>query len=122
MAMVITPRMGGGQNYETYWFGGGNISPITRAKSIQAQRPNNFCSASINAKNFPEGLPDEKKLYLDKSKSKIILTSWIAWIWYYIERNGMDTVFHIYNPYLKIEVYFLDELGASECGKVSKWV
>ena len=48
--------MGGGENSETYWVYGRNISPITISKSIQAQRPNDFCSASIVAKNFIEVL------------------------------------------------------------------
>ena len=45
-----TPRGGGNHNFETYWIGGSNISPVTRAKSIQTRRPNNFRSASIISK------------------------------------------------------------------------
>ena len=100
--------MGGGHNSETYWVGGRNISPITRTKSVQAQRPNEFRSTSVIVKNFMEGLPDEKKLSLEKYKSKITLMSLIAWIRSYMEYNGMDTFFRVNNPYLKIEVYLLD--------------
>ena len=49
---VITPHMGVGQNSETYLVGGRRLFPATRAKSIQAHRPNDFRSASIIAKNF----------------------------------------------------------------------
>ena len=40
----------------------------------------------------------------------------------YMEYNGMDTVFLVYDPYLNTEVYLMDEWGAAEDGKVSKWV
>ena len=76
--MTISSRMGGSQNYETYWVGGRNISFITRAKYIQDQRPNDFCSDSIIAKNCMEGLPEEKNLSLDEFKSKITLMIRIA--------------------------------------------
>ena len=103
-AMVITPRVGGGKHYKTYWVIGRNILLVTRAKSIQAQRPNDFHNASIIAKNCMEGLPDKKELSLDESKSKTTLISWIACITSYMKDNGMDTVFHVYDPYLKTEV------------------
>ena len=105
---AITPRVVGGQNSETYWVGGSNISLITRAESIQAQRPNDSRSALIVTKTCTEGLLDEKKLSLDEFKSKITLASWIAWIKSYMEGNEMDTVFCVYDPHLKTEVYFLD--------------
>ena len=56
--MTITPRMGGGHNYETYWVVGGKLSLLTRAKYIQAQRPNDFCKASIISNNYTKGLLD----------------------------------------------------------------
>ena len=68
------------------------------------------------------GLPDEKNLSLDKSESNITLTSWISWIRFYTEDTGMDTVFCVYDTDLKTEVYLLDEWGASEDRKASKWV
>ena len=39
-----------------------------------------------------------------------------------MEDNRMDTVFCVYNTDLKYEVYLLDDRGAAEYGKVSKWV
>ena len=39
---------------------------------------------------------------------------------HYMEDKRMDTVFRIYNPDLKYEVYLLDDWGATEDGKVSK--
>ena len=63
-----------------------------------------------------------KKLSSNESKSKINLTSWIACIRSYTENNGMETIFRIYDPYLKTGVYFLDDWGAAKDGKVSKWV
>ena len=51
---------------------------------------------------------DEKKSSLGESNSKIALTSWIAWIKSYMEDNLMDTVFHVYDPDLRFEVYLLD--------------
>ena len=82
--------------------------------------PNEFYSTSIITKNCMEGLPDEKKLSLDEPKRNITLTSWIAWIRSYMEDNGMDTIFRVYNPYLKTEVYLLDEWGSEKNGKISK--
>ena len=73
-----TPCVGGGQNPETYWVGGRNIPPITRANSIQARRHNDFRSASIIAKNCIEGLLGERNISWDKSRSNITLMSWIA--------------------------------------------
>ena len=118
--MIISPRMGGGHNYETYWVGCSNNYPITRANSIQSQIPNDFCSASVIAKNLTEVLPDEKKLSLDESKSKITLTSWIACIGSYMEDNGINTVFRVYDPDLKTEVYLLYDWGAAKGGKFYK--
>ena len=34
----------------------------------------------------------------------------------------MENVFRVYDPDLKYEVYLLDDWGAAEDGKVSKWV
>ena len=92
---TTTPCVGGGQNSKKYWVGGSNILPITRAKSIQAQSPNDFCSASIIAKNCMEVLPDIFFLPSDESKSNITLTSLIAWIRSYMENNGKDIVFRV---------------------------
>ena len=49
--ITITPCMGGGQNFETYWVGGSNIHPITRERSIQYQRPYELRNASIIVNN-----------------------------------------------------------------------
>ena len=69
---TITPCVGGGHNSEIYWVGGNNISPITRAKSIQAQRQitsTALPSSQINArkafctrKSFPWKNPRAKSL------------------------------------------------------------
>ena len=83
-ATVVTPRIGGGQNPNTYWVGGRNILSFTIANSIHARRPNNFCSAYIVVTNCTEGLPGEKKISLDESKSNSTTMSWVAWIWSYI--------------------------------------
>ena len=69
-----------------------------------------------------EGLPDENNLSLDEFKSNITLTSRIAQISFYLEDNGMDTVFRVYDPYLKTEVYPLDEWVAAKYRNISKWV
>ena len=82
--MTTTLCMGGGQNYRTYWVGGSNIPPITRANSIQARSPNNFRNASIIAKNCTEGLLEKKHISLEKPKSNTTLTSWISCIRSYI--------------------------------------
>ena len=119
---TTTPCVSGGHNSETYWVGGSKTLPITRENSIQAWRPNAFHSVSIITKNCTEGLPYEKKLSSNESKSKINLTSWIACIRSYTENNGMETIFRIYDPYLKTGVYLLDEWDAAKDGKVSKWV
>ena len=95
MDMVITPRMGDGQNSDMYWVGGSNAFPVTRAKSIQARRPNDFRSASIIVRNCMEGLPYEKEPSLEESKSKTTLTSWIDWMRSHMEDNGMDTIFRV---------------------------
>ena len=120
--MFISPHVSGGQNSETYWVGGRNISPIMRANSIHFRRANEFHSAYIIGKNFTEVLPDKNKLSLDKPNIKITLTSWITWIRSYTENNRMGTIFRVYDPYLKTEVYLLDDWGASKYGKISKWV
>ena len=117
---TTTPCVGGGQNSEKYWVGGSNLFPITRTKSIQTRRLNEFRSASIIAKNSTEGLPEEKNISLDKSKRKITLTSCIASIRSYMEDNRMETVFCVYVPHLKTEVYLLDDWVESEYGKVPK--
>ena len=54
---VITPHVGGGQNYETYWFISSNLLPATRVDTIQARRHNYFRSDLIFARNCIEGLP-----------------------------------------------------------------
>ena len=73
------------------------------------------------AKNCTERLPDEKKISLEKSKSKNTLTSWIVQIRSYMEDNGMNTAFRVYDPDLKYEVYLLYDWVSDEYGKVSKW-
>ena len=40
----------------------------------------------------------------------------------YMEDNGMYTVFLVYDPDIKTEIYLLDDWGADEDGKVSEWV
>ena len=93
-----------------------------RANSIHFWRANEFHSAYIIGKNFTEVLPDKNKLSLDKPNIKITLTSWITWIRSYTENNRMGTIFRVYDPYLKTEVYLLDDWGASKYRKISKWV
>ena len=83
--MVITPHMGGGHNSETYWVGGSNVFPLTRAKCIYPLRPNYFRRSDIIAKNCMEGLMGEKNISLDKSKSMTTLASCMALIWFYNE-------------------------------------
>ena len=39
-----------------------------------------------------------------------------------MEDNRMDTDFRIYDPYLKYEVYLLDDWGAAKYGKFYNWV
>ena len=120
-ATVTNPSVGGGQNYDTYWVSGSNLLPVTRENPIQDRRPNELCRASIMAKNCTERLPDEKKISLEKSKSKNTLTSWIVQIRSYMEDNGMNTAFRVYDPDLKYEVYLLYDWVSDEYGKVSKW-
>ena len=93
--------MGGGQNYETYWVDGINIFPATRENSTQDLRSNDFRSALIIVKNCTEGLPDEKNISLEKPNRNITLKTWIAWIWSYMEYNGMEATFHVYDTDLK---------------------
>ena len=69
-----------------------------------------------------EGLLENTNISLGESKSKITLTSWIAWIRSYMEINGMDTVFHVYNPDPRTKVYLLYEWGAAKDSQISKWV
>ena len=88
---LIPPHVSGGQNSDTCWVNGSNLI-TTRANTIQYHRPNDLCSASIIAKNYTSGLPDKKKIFLEKTKSNITRSSCIAWIWSYMEDNRMDTV------------------------------
>ena len=71
---VITPCVVGGKNYETYWVLGSKLLLATRVKTAQARRPNDFRSTSVITKNCTEGLPDEKNISMEKSKSKITHT------------------------------------------------
>ena len=71
--MTIAPRVGGDKNSETYWVGCSNISPITRAKSFQDQRPNDLRSASIIAKKCTEGPLYKKILPWTNTRSRSIL-------------------------------------------------
>ena len=84
---TITPCVGDGQNSDTNWVSNGYFTPITRANSIQARVRNYLIGAFIITKNCTEGLPDLKNISLDKSKIKITLTSWIAWIRSYMKDN-----------------------------------
>ena len=86
---TTTPRMVGVLNSGTYWVSGSNISPITRTRFVQVQRPNEFHSTSIIAKNCTKVLTEEKKLYLDKTKSKINIMSWIDCIRSYMETTDL---------------------------------
>ena len=70
---IITLRVGGGQNSEMYWFVSSNTSPITRAKSVQFQRPNDFFSASIIENNYMEGLPDKKIFPWENPRARSLL-------------------------------------------------
>ena len=106
---TTTPCVGGGQSSDTYWVGSNNLLPITKSMIIQARRPNGFRSTPIIAEKCTEGLPDEKKIPLEKPKSNITMTSWIAWIRLYMEDNGMNTVFRVYDKYLKTKFYLLDD-------------
>ena len=80
MATFVTPRVGDGQNSKIYLVGGINIFPIMRAKSIQDRRHNYFRRSSSIAKKCTEVLQENNNISLDKSNSKITITSWIACI------------------------------------------
>ena len=86
--VIITPPVGGGHNYKTYWVGH-NIYSLTRVNSVQAWRPHDFRIASFIAKNWTEGLLENNKLSFEESKSKINVMNLIGWIWFYMEDNGM---------------------------------
>ena len=77
--------------------------PDIRTNSIQASRCNDLRIDYLIAKKFTEGLRYKKSPFLDESKSKITLTSWIASIQSYMEDNRMDTVFRVYDPDLNLK-------------------
>ena len=70
---TITPRVNGGQNSQTYWVSGRNLSPIAREKSIQSLSPNYLHSASIIVKNSTEVLPYKKHFIQEIPRSGSLL-------------------------------------------------
>ena len=101
--------MGGRQKSDIFWVYGSNIFHITGEQYIQTRRPNELCRAFIIAKKSKEGLLDRVRLSLGESKSKITISSWIDWIMFYMEDNGIDTILRVYNTYLKTKVYLIGD-------------
>ena len=63
--LVITPRVGGDHNSETYWVGGRNLYPDTREKSIYYRMPNNLYISYINV------APQERRRTVNPQRGKI---------------------------------------------------
>jgi hypothetical protein len=125
MTQVQGPRVGGGQDGETWWTGGSNVTSKRRIapKDTAARRPDSFRSADSVAKQCKEGLPTTHHLGKEGEKDYTIsLVTWIAAIQGYMVEKGMDTVFYIYDPIHDQEVNMFEQWGVVTKEQVKEWV
>ena len=104
------PRVGGVFG-GTVWTGGSSVysKRSTRPKTIFARRPTDFRGASKIEETTTRGLPEDKRLGIEKIP--VSLTTWIRLIRIFLEDTGQDSIFRIYNPSENKEIYLLKDWG-----------
>jgi hypothetical protein len=109
------PCVGGGTNRDSYCFGGLNVR--IRPKTWNAHPPTDFKSTSSVEHFCMIGLPENKKLALEESKG-LSFTTFVSMTRSYIE----DTIFCVYDPVAKNEVYLLEGWGSTKETDIFTWV
>jgi hypothetical protein len=121
MSDVTDPRIGGGEDPETWWTGGSNINIRTRPHTYHARRPTDFKSAAKVQELCCAGLPETRHLGTEDDKGNTIsLTAWMNEIRAHLEQKGMDTVFRVVSG--KEETYLLTDWGDLTNEKVANWI
>ncbi len=117
------PRVGGIID-GVVWVGGSNIPGKTKEPAdIMAFRPTSFKELYRQNTLLKEGLSDSKKLDLPGGSTKgISVTAWIQEVKWMIEPRGFDTVFRVFCPHDRKEIYLLDSWGEVTLSDVKKWV
>ncbi len=88
-----------------------------------AFRPTSFKEIYRQNKLLKEDLNDSKKIDLPGGSTKIIsVTSWIQEVKWMFEPRGFDTIFRVFCPHERKEIYLLDSLGEVTLSYVKKWV
>ena len=86
-------------NKTTTWNGGPKRDYKNLARPIYTMnsRPKDFKYANIINTIATKGPPVDCHLRTDKNTSNTTLTLWIISIHYYMEEQGLDTVFYVYS-------------------------
>jgi len=119
------PRVGGGAfDDDNLWVGGSQVVALrrTRPKTNMARRPQDFRSAEKVESACCRGLPDERKIGLETSDSKMTLTSWIIALREFLEHHGMDSVFRVYDAATDTEIYLLVDWGKATEATIQTWL
>ena len=120
------PRIGGGNDGDTWWTGGSNIIRARRQwpETPMAHRPTNARVANTIYQSCTAGLPEEQRLGVqDGTTNKgVTWTTWIRLLKVYFEDRGMDTVMRIYDSVADTEVYILDNWGRTGRDAIDNWV
>ena len=115
------PRIGGGTGSDSWWTGGPNLAPRTKAHTAHAGRPSDFKSASKVQEVCTKGLAENRQLgTADDKENTITLTSWVNEIRANMEQSGMDTVFWVRASNTK-ECYLLRNYGELDSHTVAVW-
>ena len=113
------PRIGGGTGSDSWWTGGPNLTPRTKAHTAHAGRPSDFKSASKVQEACTKGLAENRQLgTADDKENTITLTSWVNEIRANMEQSGMDTVFWV-RPSKTEECYLLRNYGELDSHSVA---
>jgi len=115
------PRVGGVFG-GTVWTGGSGLrgKRLQRPKTIFTRRPTDFRGASKIEETSIRGLPEGKRLGLEKGE--VSLTSWIRLIRIFLEDTGQDSVFRIADDREETEIYLLEDWGRATVTTVEPWV
>jgi hypothetical protein len=114
MLAIPSPRIGRG-NDSTAWTGGPNVNltRLSRPNSTMARYPTNFILANSIKQIAMKGLPENRHIGPDEKTSKITLTSWVNSTCSYIEEQGLDTIFYVYDISAGTEIYLLTNWGSA---------
>ena len=117
------PRIGGGNDSDSWWTGGPNVKVLQRPVSANARRPRDLKSLQKAEEACTTGLSDSRQLGTEDDRDNTItFNSWISEIRRMLENRGLDTVFYVKEPFSDVEHYIPTSWGEVDMAMVKKWV